>query len=174
MLYKDNRDKFFRTYLNDVLPRFKKIDPANARGTYFERLIAYGDIKKVNQLDIIISSLQEDAKVKRRSKLQASIFDPTIDHLPDAYQKFPCLQHVTFFKSENGGLIINSFYAIQSLYQKAYGNWLGLINLGKFVADECGLELERFNCFVGVEQLESKLSKSEARKLLSEMKVQSA
>jgi len=175
MLYKHNRDKFFQTYLNDVLPRFKKIDPANARGTYFERLIAYGskDSEKVNQLGIIISALQEDAKVKRRSKLQASIFDPAIDHLPDAYQKFPCLQHVTFFKSENGGLIINSFYAVQSLYKKAYGNWLGLINLGKFVADECGLELERFNCFIGVEQLESKLNKSEARKLLSEINVQS-
>lgn len=65
---------------------------------------------------------------------------------------------------------MNSFYAVQSLYKKAYGNWLGLINLGKFVADECGLELERFNCFIGVEQLESKLSKPEARELLSVMK----
>src|SRR5205823_1201128 len=114
LLHKHNRHTFFQTYLKNVLPRFKKIDPANARGTYFERLVAYGseDFKKVNQLDIIISSLREGAKVKRRSKLQASIFDPTIDHLPDAYQKFPCLQHVTFFKSENGGLVMNSFYAV--------------------------------------------------------------
>lgn len=74
-LYKYDRNKFFQTYLNDVLPRLKGIEPANKRGTYFERLIAYGSngSKKVDQLDIIISSLREDAKVKRRSKLQASI-----------------------------------------------------------------------------------------------------
>jgi hypothetical protein len=175
MLHKHNRVKFYETYLKDVLPRFKKIDPANARGTYFERLIAYGEknTEKINQLDIIISGLQEDSKVKRRSKLQASTFNPAVDHLPDAYQKFPCLQHVTFYKSENGGLIINSFYAIQTLYKKAYGNWLGLINLGKFVANECELELERFNCFVGVEQLEANLKMNEAKELLLEMKGQS-
>jgi thymidylate synthase len=176
LLHKGDRNKFFQIYLNYVLPRLKKIDLANKKGTYFERLIAYGseESQKINQLEIIISSLQEGAKVKRRSKLQASTFDATIDHLPDAYQKFPCLSHVTFLKSENGGLIANSFYPVQSLYKKAYGNWLGLINLGKFVAKECNLELERFNCFVGVEQLQfdKRFQRKDAQKLLFEIKYQ--
>uniref|UniRef100_UPI00404B2364 hypothetical protein n=1 Tax=Flavobacterium sp. TaxID=239 RepID=UPI00404B2364 len=165
-----DKEKLFSTYLSN-LPRLKAIDAAkNGRGTYFERLIAFGDNKKVNQLEIIINALLD--KKTRRSKLQASIFDPSKDHINDAYQKFPCLQHVTFYKSESGGLIINSFYAIQILYQKAYGNWLGLINLGKFIARETGLELVKFNCFIGVEQLEStKISKKEAKKLLNKMKV---
>ncbi|MCC2590302.1 hypothetical protein [Chryseobacterium sp. MFBS3-17] len=171
-LYKFNendRQKLFEIYLNNVLPRIKKIDPRNSSGTYFERLIAFGDANK-NQLDIIIDSLKQDSKIKRRSKSQAAIFDPLKDHKNGVFQSFPCLQHVTFYKSESGGLIINSFYAMQYLYQRAYGNWLGLINLGKFVAQEAGLELERFNCFVGVEKLDH-LTKTQAKVLIGKMKL---
>jgi len=161
-----DRNELYKEYRNN-LPRIKKIDSRNAHGTYFERLISYGE-KELNQLEIIISSLGNE-NIKRRSKLQASIFDPTKDHSEQPFQGFPCLQHVTFYKSENGGLILNSFYAIQYLYQRAYGNWLGLINLGKFVANEAGLEFERFNCFIGVEQLEPKVNKSQAQEILKEM-----
>lgn len=161
-----DRQTFYSEYLNN-LPRIKKIDPNNRNGTYFERLIAYdGKNKKINQLDIIISSLASKS-IKRRSKLQASIFDPAKDHTNKPFQGFPCLQHVTLFESENGGLILNSFYAIQYLYQRAYGNWLGLINLGKFIANELQMEFERFNCYVGVEQLD-KLKKSDAKILLEQ------
>lgn len=168
MLSDYDRDKFYNSY-TEILPRIKKIDSNNSRGTYFERLIAYDDgDKKINQLEIIIKSLK-DNKVKRRSKLQASIFDPGKDHIENAYQGFPCLQHISIYKSENGGIILNSFYAIQYTYKKAYGNWLGLINLGKFIARELGLKLERFNCFVGVEKLQG-LTKTEAKQLLLDIK----
>lgn len=160
---KQDRQVLYRRYEKN-LPRIKRIDRRNRKGTYFERLIAFGEVKK-NQLEIIISSLQEDSKVKRRSKLQACTFDPLNDHSEGAFQGFPCLQHVTFYKSESGGLIINSFYAMQYLYQRAYGNWLGLINLGKFVAKETQLELERFNCFIGVEKLD--MTKQHANELLA-------
>lgn len=162
-----SKDRFelYREYL-EVIPRIRKVDSRNRRGTYFERLIAFdgSDNEKVNQIEIIINSLQAGT-IKRRSKLQASVFDPRVDHTDGPYQSFPCLQHVTFYKSENGGLVLNSFYAIQYLFQRAYGNWLGLINLGKFVANETGLRLERFNCFVSIEQLDH-LTKAEAKKFL--------
>lgn len=160
-----DRNKLFDTYKN-AIPRIKKAEPRkNAKGIYFERLIAYDESQQINQLEIIINSLTDPSN-QRRTKLQASIFDPKKDHINNPYQGFPCLQHVTFFKSENNGLIINSFYALQHLYKKAYGNWLGLINLGNFVAKESGLELEKFNCFIGVEQLEPEISKTDAKKLL--------
>lgn len=160
-----DRNELYKIYERN-LPRIKKIDASNGNGTYFERLIAFDtNGKKVNQLEIIISSLIDNT-IKRRSKLQASIFDPAKDHTNKPFQGFPCLQHVTFYKSESGGLILNSFYAIQYLYRRAYGNWLGLINLGKFVAKETGLELERFNCFIGVEHLDH-LKKHEAKKLIA-------
>lgn len=163
-----DREELYKKYTKN-LPRIKSIDPSNANGTYFERLIAFEDTEPVNQLNIIISSLVS-GNIKRRSKLQASIFDPRRDHINKPFQGFPCLQHVTFYKSKNGGLILNSFYAIQYLFRRAYGNWLGLINLGKFVAKETGLEFERLNCFIGVEHLDNEnIKKREAKTLLAEI-----
>lgn len=152
-----------------VIPRIRKVDSRNNRGTYFERLIAYEKTngETVNQIEFIIQSLLSDTN-KRRSKLQASTFDPRVDHMNTPYQGFPCLQHITFYVSENGGLGMNSFYAMQYLFQRAYGNWLGLINLGRFVAREVGLELKRFNCFVGVEKLDS-MTKAKAREFLTSL-----
>jgi thymidylate synthase len=162
-----DRAKLYELYKKN-LHRFKKLDPSNRKGTYFSRMIAFGEGESSkNQLEIIISALIEEKKSPRRSKLQAAIFDPFLDHSNSAMQGFPCLQHVTFVKTKNGGLILNSFYAIQFFYKRAYGNWLGLINLGKFVAKESGLKFERFNCFIGAEALESQnISKGEAKKLL--------
>lgn len=163
-----NRQNLYQEYCKN-LPRIKKIDPSNRNGTYFERLIAFdGKTEKINQLEIIISSLQ-NSNVKRRSKLQASIFNPETDHTSGMFQGFPCLQHVTFYKSSQGGLVLNSFYAVQFLYRRAYGNWVGLINLGKFIANELDIEFERFNCYVGVEQLDPSISKSEAKGLINEI-----
>ncbi len=162
--FNNDRNSLYKEY-NKILPRIKKIDSRNSKGTYFERLIAYGDkTEKVNQLEIIITSLQ-NTNVKRRSKLQASLFDPNTDHTDGMFQGFPCLQHVTFYKTKTG-LILNSFYAVQYLYQRAYGNWLGLINLGKFIANELNIEFERFNCYVGVEQLDPNFSKLNAKNFL--------
>lgn len=168
--YGKDKEQLFNIYLNKVLPRLKRIDSRNSDGTYFERLIAFGEANK-NQLNIIIDSLKEGAKIKRRSKLQAAIFDPLNDHKNGMFQGFPCLQHVTFYKTKSGGLVLNSFYAVQYLYQRAYGNWVGLINLGKFVATETNLKLERFNCFIGVEELD-RLSKKQARTLLDKMNIE--
>ena len=155
---------------NQYMANFKWVKRAkgNNKGTYFQRLIAYENgTTPVNQLEIIIESLQA-TNVKRRSKLQASIFDPTKDHTTGMFQKFPCLQHVTFYKSDDGGLVLNSFYAVQYFYRRAYGNWLGLVNLGKFVAKESGLRFERMNCFIGVEQLDN-VTKAEAKQLSDEI-----
>ncbi|MEQ9468004.1 MAG: hypothetical protein RLN88_11370 [Ekhidna sp.] len=165
----EDRFELYKEYTKN-LPRIMKIDQSNRKGTYFGRLISYGNESGVNQLEIIISSVNKIDGVKRRSKLQASVFDPTLDHINSAYQGFPCLQHVTFYKSDTGGIILNSFYAIQLLYRKAYGNWLGLVNLGKFIAKETGCELDQVNCFIGIEKLE--IAKSEAKKLLEETELE--
>jgi thymidylate synthase len=148
------RDLLYEEY-NRSFPRIQSIATANRRGTYFQRMIAYKNPigNPVNQLENIILSLTE-GNVNRRSKLQISIFDATQDHLPGPFQGFPCLQHLTFYKSKNDGLVLNSFYAMQYLYEKAYGNWLGLVNLGKFVARESGLDLHKLNLYAGIEKLE--------------------
>jgi len=142
------------TLYKDAVPRYRAMNRSqNGRGLYFERLIAFGSgPMEGNQLEWIISNYRARSSV-RRTMLQASIFDPARDHIPQAQLGFPCLQHVTFVPIE-GILHLNAFYATQQLFDKAYGNWLGLCHLGQFMAQEMGLRFGRFNCFIGIEKLE--------------------
>lgn len=157
-----NRQKLFDVYIKS-LPRFKALARyKNWRGLYFERLVNYGEgLLEGNQLEFIINQYNSRSGV-RRSMLQASIFDPKRDHVTTAQLGFPCLQHISFVPSKKG-LTINAFYATQQIFQKAYGNFLGLCRLGNFMAHEMKLDLERMNCFVGVEKLENVDGKKSAK-----------
>jgi thymidylate synthase len=152
-LSQGDRHKLFEIYLNTI-PRYKALKPhKNRRGLYFERLIAFGlEPNNGNQLEYIISQYKSYPKF-RKSMFQASIFDPALDHAPTAQLAFPCLQHVSFIPQKNS-LIMNAFYATQQLFNKAYGNYLGLCRLGDFMAHEMGLSFERMNCFVGVAKMD--------------------
>jgi hypothetical protein len=147
-----DRQKLFTLYKNN-LGRYKKLEPIlNRRGLYFERLIDFGfKIFDGNQLEYIISSYNERDGV-RRSKFQASIFDPFRDHVPDARLGFPCLQHISFVPIDNN-LTLNAFYATQLLFEKAYGNLFGLMRLGNFMASQMRLNFTEFTCVIGVEKL---------------------
>jgi hypothetical protein len=57
---------------------------------------------------------------------------------------------------------MNAFYATQQLYDKAYGNWLGLCQLRHFMAHQMGLTFARLNCFTGIEKLERISKNSES------------
>ena len=154
-LAKYNRHSLYEMYL-DTLPRYKALAPTkNNRGMYFERLIAFGDgPMNGNQLEFIITEFNARTGV-RRSLLQAAIFKPGEDHVRSAQLGFPCLQHVSFVpNADKKELTINAFYATQQIFQKAYGNYLGICRLGHFVATEMGLKLSKVNCFAGVEKLE--------------------
>lgn len=144
---KRDRHALYGRY-NDIAPQLKR-HRGNQFGIYFQRMIAYGDKQSpLNQLEHIISTWKRGNH--RRSALQASIFDPNKDHNHARQRGFPCLQHVTFSKQENGGLCVTGFYATQFLIERAYGNYLGLCRLGKFMAHEMGLPLTRMTCFTGV------------------------
>ncbi|TKJ33174.1 MAG: thymidylate synthase [Planctomycetes bacterium B3_Pla] len=161
-----NREKdqttLYRRYKN-VLPRLKAVESRNCRGLYFERLIGFEqnqgddtDDNKSNQLEHIIRTYLE--KTRRRTVLQAAIFDPRRDHTEGPYLKFPCLQHVTFVPCGKCGMAVNGFYAMQYLFERAYGNYLGLCRLGNFVAHELGLELVQMNCMIGIGKVDVKSS----------------
>ena len=157
-----DRALLFRLY-RDTYPRYRSMEPhKNGRGLYFERLTTSGPATHDgNQLEHIISEYRGRPGV-RDSMLQASVFDPTRDHVRSAQLGFPCLQHVSFVPVANGGLVLNAFYATQQLFDKAYGNYLGLCQLGQFMAHEMGLTFTRFNCFVGVLKLE-RIGKQDAQ-----------
>ena len=129
--------------------------PANRRGTYFQRMIAYGAEPKgdlsdgINQLEHMISTWEGGNH--RKSALEAPIVDPRRDHTHSRRLGFPCLHQVSFVPlGTNGadGLRVAAFYPTQYYVEKAYGNFLGLARLGQFVAHEMGLELRDIVCSV--------------------------
>lgn len=154
-----------------IYDRFDKIWPyikkenLNRYGHYFRRLVAYNEnnAKPFNQLQHIIETYNGTSTrnpVHRRSALIALTFDPTKDHTSQTVRGFPCLQQVCFVPKGNK-LTLNAIYAMQYLCDRAYGNYLGLQNLGNFMAREMGLELDEVNCIASV--LELKMSKKNAK-----------
>lgn len=153
-----DRKKLFEFY-KMAFPAYRAMNPrANGRGLYFERMTMFGRGPcEGNQLEWILSQYRNGV---RRSMLQATTFDPERDHTASARLGFPCLQHVTF-EPTKAGLVVNAFYATQQLFDKAYGNYLGLAELGAFMAHEIGMPLAQINVMVGVIKLE-RISKTDA------------
>ena len=155
---------FFEWCLNRFGPRLKARDRRNCHGLYFERMMAFdgldphGDREVKNQLCHIIKLWREREAVGKRprqSALEVTCFDPPKDQRGQPRSGFPCLQQVSFGYDNAGGLAISAFYPTQYIFDRAYGNFLGLCGLGLFMAKQLGLELVRFNGFVGRAQLGS-------------------
>jgi|SRR5579885_1309142 len=156
-----DRARLFALY-KGVFPRYVAMNRrANGRGLYFERLMMFGPNTPCegNQLEWILSQYASRSGV-RDTMFQAAIFDPARDHIKNARVVFPCLQHVSFVPT-NEGLVTNAFYATQYVFDKAYGNYLGLAQLGAFMAHEMRLPLARLNVTVGVAKLDG-ISKTDA------------
>lgn len=148
-----NRARLFEIY-REVFPRYQAMNRRNNnRGLYFERLVSYGRGPfDGNQLEWILSQFNGREGV-RCSMFQASVFDPGRDHVANAQLQFPCLQQVSFEPTKEG-LVVNAFYPTQQLFVKAYGNYLGIAQLGAFMAHEMNLKLIRMNVVVGVAKFE--------------------
>jgi hypothetical protein len=147
------RERLFERY-QAALPALKKFKQ-NIYGMYFERFTAFGP-EQFNQLEFILNSRLGNGERKgnkRRSVLQTAVIWPKRDLTNQPLRGFPCLQQVNFAPHGKDELAVNGFYATQFIFQKAYGNYLGLYNLGQFVAHELGLRLTQVTCFTGIAQL---------------------
>jgi len=154
-------DELSKLYLNNYLPRLRARDRRNRTGTYFERMIAFEGINRKhtsdtkNQLRHVVGLWSKDGTGPRprQSALQVAIFDPVKDHNGSPRSIFPCLQQVSFAYDDLGGLAVNAYYPSQYIFDRAYGNYLGLCHLGYFMAREIDLEFVRLNCFIGRPEL---------------------
>ena len=130
-----------------IMPRVLR-DRRNRYGVYFQRMIAFDHDASfeggVNQLEKIIQTW--NAGNRRRSAFQAAIFDPRKDHSNQRLRGFPCLQQVAFAQQGSEGLGVTGFYATQYIFERAYGNYLGLSRLGRFMAQEMGRQLTQVTC----------------------------
>lgn len=113
-----------------------------------------------NQLEFAINTYLTRGGV-RRSILQIGVFDPSRDHSAAAQLGFPCLQHVTFAPTKEG-LCVNAFYATQYMVERAYGNYVGVCRLGRFVAHEMKLPVVRVTFFTGIAECEMPKNKLES------------
>jgi thymidylate synthase len=136
-----------------VLPRIRK-HRLNCYGIYFERMIRFHPKDAptaVNQIEYILATRQ--GQNRRRSAYQLSIIDPTRDHTNQPRRGFPCLQQVSISPISEDGLSVTGFYATQTLFERAYGNYIGLCELGRFFAHEWGMQLSRVTCVASVAKL---------------------
>jgi thymidylate synthase len=164
------RDELYQRYLA-MLPRLKKV-PQNRHGIYFERLIRFYDRPDLdpddqlrnNQVEHAIQTLLRGGR--RASALQLSIFDPSRDLTFSARRGFPCLQHIVFDPCGGSGLSLTAFYATQDVLTRAYGNFLGLCRLGRYVALEAGIPFQRMTCVAAAARL-GDVSKKSVAPLLS-------
>ena len=156
-LAEHDRTKLFSLY-RKIYRRYVAMNPRdNRRGMYFSRLTMFRHESSRdqsfsgNQLEWIISQYTSRKGV-RDSMLQAAVFDPNRDHIADARLQFPCLQHISFVPTKDG-LVLNAFYATQYVFEKAYGNYLGLAHLGRFMAHELEMNFARLNVTIGVAKI---------------------
>jgi hypothetical protein len=152
-------------YLNQLLPRLKARCSRNRRGTYFERMVAYTgvrfadgkpEVRSVNQLEYVLSFWRkriEKGSRPRQSALQLSCFDPAKDDTGAVLSGFPCLQQISLTYHEAGTLEVNAYYPTQYIFDRAYGNYLGLCQLGHFLAHQLGVRFSAFTCFVARPEL---------------------
>lgn len=148
-------EKFAELFRERWFPAIHRTDSHNRRGTYFQRMVAHGaDFKShhlvkpyTDQLAHIIKFCSHKGG-HRRSALQAAIFDPAKDHTNSALSPFPCLQQVSFSYDSSDGLSITGYYPTEYIFDRGYGNYLGLCHLGRYMAAQLERKLTRMNCVI--------------------------
>jgi hypothetical protein len=159
----DSRQSLYDRYAT-LWPRINA-DPANRHGVYFRRMIHYETAAgSVNQIEAIVQNYLSGNH--RRSALQVSIYDPAHDLSNSRRRGFPCLQHFVVVPIGDDELQLTAFYATQTVFDKAYGNLLGLWRLGRFFGHALDRRIARVICFVSV-GLIGGVGRTEARELVA-------
>lgn len=138
------REQLFSRY-RAICPALRRAEKQNQYGLYFERMVAHGT-PPVNQIERVLTAYESG--VRRKTAFQVGVFMPSADLTRQRRRGFPCLQQVAFTPLGNGTLGITGFFASQYLFQRAYGNYLGLCRLGQFMAHEMQLEFTQMTCMV--------------------------
>jgi thymidylate synthase len=126
----------------------------NRRGTYFERLVAYPlpDGHEFNQLHDVLEKLRSAARhgIRNRNQFELSTFRPDRDRYPVG---FPCLSHVSI-TLRDGVLDATALYRNQYFLERAYGNYLGLGQVIRFLATESGFVAGELLCVASHAKME--------------------
>jgi thymidylate synthase len=120
----------------EMYPALKRL--GSERGTYFGRVVAYprADGTTGNQLVATVSKLKAArAGTRWTSTYEVNIYNEQKD--TKLTRSFPCMSHLAFHLDEER-LDCLATYRSHDLIDKAYGNYLGLAQLQKYLAEQSG------------------------------------
>jgi thymidylate synthase len=131
------RNHFYERYL-DAHRRGRR----KSWGTYFERMITFGN-KKVNQLERVIIALRTWPKSYRAAFLMHTSSSETDKLRPLGG---PCLQYIQFSCPSSTTIDLVAVYRNHDYCNKVLGNLFGLSRLLRFVCEESGRNPGRVSC----------------------------
>jgi thymidylate synthase len=149
-----NLEQFF-THYQRVYERGQRLHPT-AWGVYFLRLIYFGPEGK-NQLAGIIHALA-DWNCRPKAAFVVHLSSAALD-TPRPLGA-PCWQYGQFVRSENDKLSLIAVYRSQDYFQKALGNFVGLIRLLRFVCQRANMEMGTLTCLSTFATLQNKKVKT--------------
>lgn len=120
----------------------RQIDKANARGTYFGRIVAYPDTEGNSTLDQLTENVRKLCRGRERQRMYGSIYQFNIYHVRkdrNVSRGFPCLAHVGMHVDAAGRLNATAQYRSHDVISKGYGNYIGLGGLLGYVANAAEL-----------------------------------
>jgi thymidylate synthase len=143
-------------YYRDRYQRLRS-HPGNSFGTYFGRMVAYPRESKHDhggdQLTELVRKVRQEVKARgpKSSRYEINIFSERYD---TNTMSFPCMAHLSFHL-HNRALHQQAIYRNEYLVGRAYGNYLGLAQLQRYLAVACGLDIGEFAVTVGHVELDA-------------------
>ncbi len=121
--------------------------------TYWGRMVAWGG--NFNQVENVIKILKTGKAVKR---CELMIYEPSRD-AKNQYSQ-PCMIAIDI-KPRNGKLFLTSILRSNRVSKSGYADYSALVKMGKFLAKESGMELEKVSvlacsCHIGTMNDEKK------------------
>ncbi|MEU2113855.1 hypothetical protein [Streptomyces sp. NPDC019507] len=166
----------------EMYPRLRRIDRANATGTYFGRIAAYpGTDGPVDQLTTLIDRIRRQAAGKGP---MSAAYEMDIAHPEDTdqdsadgddgaglgtsawstsvhaagkdngFRGFPCLSHCSFQLDRDRVLHAVALYRSHYMVARAYGNYLGLGRLLAYLAQHAEVHPGSLTVIAGHAQIE--------------------
>jgi thymidylate synthase len=140
LAHSSNRADFYSRYLR-ANERRRSAHPGSW-GTYFERLIAFGE-SETNQLELAIASMARWSK-NHKAAITLHVSSPETDGIRT--RGGPCLQYIQVLCPTKSSLDLVAVYRSQDYFNKTLGNLVGLGLLQKFIASETHRAVGQLTC----------------------------
>lgn len=147
--------------------------PGSHRGTYFGRLVSYPAVSKtgVDQLGTVISRLRAQAsgtKIAAAYEIDIAAATDAEDVGADllvhtagkdnSYIGFPCLSHISLQLDRDRRVHAAALYRSHFMFERAYGNYLGLGRLLAYIAEQAGLACGTLTVMAGHARLDGPIT----------------